>query len=250
MAIPTCAAQDHVPGHPSSAGPAFEGSIGYDLPPERPTVMQQTAATSGRTLRELAGAEGGTGLAPPDARQAAIEAAMQRTGLGSPVPTASSSGQQQRQQHFSKGDRVLYRQRDGTLQEATVRAAACSCLLAAAMLTLCISVGDPLLCMRAQEHATELYVAVTCAARQAACSPSCSSLPLQVVAVDLSLQPPSYGIELGPEQTYRETEASRLAPLPGTAMEGSAAGEAAVEGLGHRDAATEAKEAAVAALEQ
>lgn len=67
--------------------------------------------------------------------------------------------------------------------------------------------------------------------------------------MDLSLQPPSYGIELGPEKTYRETEASRLAPLPGTAENGVAAGEE-VQGLGHRDAATEAKEAAVAALER
>lgn len=171
----------------SLAGPAFEGSVGYDLPPERVTVMQQTAASSGQTLRQLAGAAGSGGPAPPDARQAAIEAAMQRTGLGTRPSPASQQPPQQ--QHFSKGDRVLYRQRDGTLEEA------------------------------------------------------------KVVAVDLSLQPPSYGIELGPEKTYRETEASRLAPLPGTAENGVAAGEE-VQGLGHRDAATEAKEAAVAALER
>ncbi|KAL4426212.1 hypothetical protein ABPG77_009827 [Micractinium sp. CCAP 211/92] len=170
----------------SLAGPAFDGSVGYDLPPERVTVMQQTAASSGQTLRQLAGAAGGGQAPPPDARQAAIEAAMQRTGLGTmPSPTS----QQQQQQHFRKGDTVLYRQRDGTLEEA------------------------------------------------------------KVLAVDLSVQPPSYGIELGPEKTYRETEASRLAPLPGTPEDGAEDGWQ-VEGLGHRDAATEAKEAAVAALER
>lgn len=113
------------------AGPAFQGSVGYDLPPERVTVMQQTAASSGQTLRQLAGAAGGGEPPPQNARQAAIEAAMQRTGLGTmPSPTS----QQQQQQHFSKGDTVLYRQRDGTLEEAKVRSAACSRPLPAALL--------------------------------------------------------------------------------------------------------------------
>lgn len=60
-----------------------------------------------------------------------------------------------------------------------------------------------------------------------------------MVAVDFSVQPPSIGIEI--EGRYRETEASRLHPLPPNG--------GGVEGLGHRDAATEAKEAAVRALE-
>jgi hypothetical protein len=61
-----------------------------------------------------------------------------------------------------------------------------------------------------------------------------------VIAVDYSLRPPSYGVEL--EGNYRETEASRLRPLPADGVP--------VEGLGHRDAATEAKEAAARALER
>lgn len=64
---------------------------------------------------------------------------------------------------------------------------------------------------------------------------------LQVVAVDLSVQPPSYGIEL-PGGGYRETEGGRLQALPEQPP--------AVEGLGHRDAATEAKEDAARQLEQ
>lgn len=62
-----------------------------------------------------------------------------------------------------------------------------------------------------------------------------------MVAVDQSVQPPSYGIEL-PGGGYRETEGARLQPLPEE--------PAAVEGLGHRDAGTEAKEDAVRQLEQ
>lgn len=58
--------------------------------------------------------------------------------------------------------------------------------------------------------------------------------------MDLSVQPPSYGIEL--PGGYRETEAGRLQALPEQ--------QPAVEGLGHRDAATEAKEDAARRLEQ
>lgn len=54
------------------------------------------------------------------------------------------------------------------------------------------------------------------------------------------MTPPSYGIEI--DGHYRETEAVRLAPLPQDGEQ--------VEGLGHLDAATEAKEAAVERLEQ
>lgn len=65
--------------------------------------------------------------------------------------------------------------------------------------------------------------------------------------MDLSVQPPSYGIEIG--GSYRETEGTRLSPLPAQPQRGQRE-EQKVEGLGHRDAETEAKEAAVAALEQ
>ena len=63
----------------------------------------------------------------------------------------------------------------------------------------------------------------------------------KVVAIDFSVVPPSYGIELTTDNgmTYRETELSRLRK---TFEEGK---ESLVEGLGHRDAATEAKEAEV-----
>ena len=75
---------------------------------------------------------------------------------------------------------------------------------------------------------------------------------LQVVAVDPSVQPPSNGIEI--DGGYRETEATRLAPLPEAEQETQqheGQQEAvAVEGLGHRDAATEAKEAAARQLEE
>lgn len=76
--------------------------------------------------------------------------------------------------------------------------------------------------------------------------PPLNSLPAlsaQIAAVDSSVLPYSYGIEI--EGHYRETEASRLAPLAEPAD-----GTAAVEGLGHRDAATEAKEAAVRGMER
>lgn len=73
--------------------------------------------------------------------------------------------------------------------------------------------------------------------------------PLQIVSVDQSVQPPSYGIDL--PSGYRETEASRLQPLPAPPPGEQAPPEGeAVQGLGHRDAATEAKEAAVRALEE
>ena len=103
------------------AGPAFEGSVGYDLPPERQTTMQQTAASSGQTLRQMGG---GGAAAPADARLAAAEAALRRSGaaVGAAQGPASAGAQQQQQQQqqFRKGDRVLYRQRDGSLVEATV----------------------------------------------------------------------------------------------------------------------------------
>lgn len=70
------------------------------------------------------------------------------------------------------------------------------------------------------------------------------SLALQVVSVDLSVQPPSYGVQLA--SGVRETEHNRLAPLP--AAGGLEPEE--VEGLGHRDAATEEKEEAARRLEQ
>ncbi len=68
--------------------------------------------------------------------------------------------------------------------------------------------------------------------------------------MDHSVQPPSYGIEL--DGNYRETEGSRLAHLPPPEQPGGTAGngeEVSVEGLGHHDADTEAKEAAVRQLE-
>ena len=67
--------------------------------------------------------------------------------------------------------------------------------------------------------------------------------------MDPSVQPPSYGIEV--DGGYRETEAARLAPLPqqAEAEQGEQQQEAG-EGLGHRDAATEAKEAAARQLEE
>lgn len=122
-----------VPPFLCSAGAAFEGSLQYDLPSERQTVMQQTAASSGQTLRELAGAA----PAPADPRQAAIEAALRRVelsaaadGLGSQQQQLQAQAQQQ-QQVFSKGQRVLYRQRDGALEEATVSSRHCSCTMPA-----------------------------------------------------------------------------------------------------------------------
>ena len=67
---------------------------------------------------------------------------------------------------------------------------------------------------------------------------------MQIVAVDRSVLPPSYGIQL--DSGYRETEAERLQPLPTPAQQpGADAGaEAAadVQGLGHHDASTEAAE--------
>lgn len=87
----------------------------YDLPPERQTVMQQTAASSGQTA--------GGGAAPADARQAAAEAALRRAGAGGAGAEPASQQQRQRaalQQPFKKGDKVLYRQRDGSMEEATV----------------------------------------------------------------------------------------------------------------------------------
>lgn len=167
----------------SVAGPAFEGSVHYDLPPERQTAMQQTAASSGQTLRQLAGGAAGETQLPNDARQAAAQAALRRSG-GSAAGPGPSGNLPPPPQPFAKGDKVLYRHRDGTLEDA------------------------------------------------------------KVVAVDVSVQPPSYGIEVG--GSYRETEASRLSPMP--AQQAQQAEE--VEGLGHRNAATEAKEAAVAALER
>jgi hypothetical protein len=159
----------------SLAGPAFEGGLQYDLPPERQTVMQQTAVSSGQTLRQLAG--GQAAVAPADAKVAAAEAALRRSGVAPSAAVVESS----KSKVFSRGDLVLYTQRDGTQEQA------------------------------------------------------------KVVAVDLSVQPPSYGIEL-PGGSYRETEGGRLQALPEQPP--------AVEGLGHRDAATEAKEDAARQLEQ
>jgi hypothetical protein len=67
----------------------------------------------------------------------------------------------------------------------------------------------------------------------------------KVAAVDPSVAPPSYGIELGGPggPSYRETEGDRLRLLD------TGGAEAPVQGLGHFDASTEAKEAAVRELE-
>ncbi len=103
----------------SLAGPAFEGSVQYELPPERQTVMQQTAASSGQTLRQLAGGEAGP--APADAKAAAAEAALRRAGAA--VDTAAVPERSRQQpQVFSRGDMVLYMQRDGTQEQAKVGA--------------------------------------------------------------------------------------------------------------------------------
>jgi len=66
----------------------------------------------------------------------------------------------------------------------------------------------------------------------------------KVVAVDVSVMPPSYGIELPGEDgmpNYRETEADRLKPRR--------RGKEEIEGLDHYDEATEAKEARIRRLE-
>ena len=61
-----------------------------------------------------------------------------------------------------------------------------------------------------------------------------------MVSVDHSVDPPSYAVQLA--GGVRETESGRLLPAPPVVEE--------VQGLGHRDAATEAIEAAVRALEE
>lgn len=76
----------------------------------------------------------------------------------------------------------------------------------------------------------------------------------KVAAVDVSVQPPSYGIELpGADGTpsYRETEGDRLRHAPPPPPAGGDVGEDdGIEGLGHFDPATEAKEAELQRLEQ
>jgi hypothetical protein len=70
----------------------------------------------------------------------------------------------------------------------------------------------------------------------------------KVASVDVGIVPPSYGIELRADDggtSYRETEGGRLRAAPA-----AAGGAPAVEGLGHVDHVTEAKEAAVRALEE
>ncbi|KAI3427299.1 hypothetical protein D9Q98_010218, partial [Chlorella vulgaris] len=175
----------------SVAGPAFEGSVHYDLPPEQPqTAMQHTAASSGS---KLGGSQPATAADP---KLAAAEAALRRAGVAvdanvpPEIAVAATSTLKEVMQQYSKGQMVKYRQRDGTWAEA------------------------------------------------------------KIAAIDYSVLPPSIGIEIG--GNYRETEATRLQPL---SLSGDGAGgqqqEAeAVQGLGHRDAATEAKEAAAAALER
>lgn len=173
--------------HPlAGPGPAYEGLLRYELPIQRQDAMAATAASSGQTLRELAGGTAGT---QHDARAAAAAAAFQRAGVAAiqqpppatapaPQPVTAAPGRQQ--QLFGKGDVVSYQQRDGSLVQAVV------------------------------------------------------------VSVDHSVQPPSYGIEIGGQ--YRETEAHRLR-LPETEPP-------VVEGLGHRDSATEAKEDQVRQMEE
>jgi hypothetical protein len=69
----------------------------------------------------------------------------------------------------------------------------------------------------------------------------------KVVAVDRSVVPPSYGVQLAGKDGghYRETEAERLRNKVISVAEGASD----IEGLGHRDAATEAKESEMERLE-
>ena len=106
--------------------------MSYDLPPERQTTMQQTAASSGQTLRQLAGLA--VGEAPPtDAKQASAEAALRRAAAGEPGAGPSSQQPQQPpepqqpQWLFSKGQWVLYRHQDGSVVEAQVGLVGASC---------------------------------------------------------------------------------------------------------------------------
>ena len=209
----------------------------YSLPPESLSAMELTAASSGQTLRQLAGeaAASTAAGAPADARHAAAAAALARSSRSTPQAAAAAATapatagpavagedagtaarqqeqqtqqqqqqQQQTQQQFVKGQAVLYRQRDGSM------------------------------------------------------------VPAVVVSVDRSVQPPSIGVDIqlgdGGSSSggggYRETEAERLEPLP-QPQEGGLGGEeltaaaaAAVEGLGHRDSETEAKEEAVRLLKE
>lgn len=182
--------------------------------------MQQTAASSGQTLRQLAspGAAAAAAEVPADARQAAAAAALRRSGAAPPAAGAGPGSTQQQQQQFSKGQAVLYRTREGDWQEAKV-SPACGAPGSGGQRSAC----------RPCTSAPQLLLA--------AAHPL---PPGQVVAVDQSLQPPSYTIELG--GNHRETEGSRLLPLPPQPE--------AVQGLGHRDEATEEKEAAVRRLEE
>jgi hypothetical protein len=82
-----------------------------------------------------------------------------------------------------------------------------------------------------------------------------SCVAAKVASVDLGTVPPSFGVEI--DGQYRETELARLAPAPAAAApaaDGAGAkadgAPAGVHGLGHYDAATEAKEAEVRALEE
>ena len=88
-----------------------------------------------------------------------------------------------------------------------------------------------------------------------------STVPAVIVSVDRSVQPPSIGVDIQHQGDggsgssnggYRETEADRLEPQAGglSGEERTTAAAAAVEGLGHRDSETEAKEAAVRLLEE
>lgn len=124
-------------GHPAArclAGPAFAGSLQYELRPERQTVMQQTAASSGQTLRQLAGGEAGP--APADAKTAAAEAALRRVGAVS--DSAAPAQRRQPPQVFSRGDLVLYTQRDGTLEQAKVGAGCSAWGLLASACSSCL----------------------------------------------------------------------------------------------------------------
>jgi hypothetical protein len=82
-----------------------------------------------------------------------------------------------------------------------------------------------------------------------------SYVAAKVASVDLGTVPPSFGVEI--DGQYRETELARLAPAPAAeapAADGADAeadgAPAGVRGLGHYDATTAAKEAAVRALEE
>ena len=142
---------------------------------------------------------------------------------------------------FVKGQRVLYRQRDGSMVEAQVRwrtgertavqgqawlacPACCggSAHAAAGSQPRACGGGVSAACMRRRglSHVPAAGLrllrslpGMPAAATQPPALASPCPAHAQVAAVDMSVLPPSYGIEL-PDGHYRETEAGRLQPLP------------------------------------